>query len=208
MNEVEVQKSLDALKRADAEVEDKYSKDKSKILANSILIQQYIENVVSENQYSNCIKGFFGAILLDLDTESNVGNLMIGLNSPPLSLLSVCRLNSETCTRSMTNRKHGLSYDTCPAVHARERLIIRPEHWGKKNLVWIEGGATRKDGKMTYANMQTSYPCIRCLSYSMMQNVHILAYLNKPKDSWNVSLHDVESHIKYLLMKNTFEQKE
>ncbi len=120
---------------------------------------------------------------------------------------------SISCIRSLINKKHGLAYDNCPATHARERLLVDFSKENSEKLIWVEGGAVLSDGVMKYwdINKYDTYTCIRCLNYSLLQGVRILAALNKSgfnENEWDISFHSAENHARYLLARNTIDQME
>jgi len=202
------------VQKEDLLIEDAYADKTDLILNLSQNIIKATEDVVAKNYYKNCHRGFFAASLIDVEKEIVIngyelenGNLVpLSVNRPSLEMLEICRF-SGTCSREITRKSHGLSYDTCPSSHARERL----HPWGHPatNMVWVEGGAIIKDKKFVYWDINNSkykiYPCIICLSRSLMQGVDVLARLSY-NDKWSVSFHDVAAHAALLLIVTTADQ--
>lgn len=192
----------------DLAIKDKFKKYKNIILNQSESIRFMIDNAIENNQYLNCRRGIFGAFVLDTNKDLNISGTHF--NMPDPKLLEECKF-SGSCIRELIDKKHGLSYDNCPATHARERLIIEFSKENSEKLIWVEGGAVLSDGKMKSwdINKYGAYTCIRCLNYSLLQGVRILAALGKSgfnENEWDVSFHSIENHAKYLLARNTVDQ--
>jgi len=194
----------------DLKLKDKFKKYKNIILSQSESIRFMVENSIKNNQYLNCQRGIFGAFVLDINTGMNISGTHF--NMPDPKLLEQCKF-SDSCIRSLINKKHGLAYDNCPATHARERLLVDFSKENSEKLIWVEGGAVLSDGVMKYwdINKYDTYTCIRCLNYSLLQGVRILAALNKSgfnENEWDISFHSAENHARYLLARNTIDQME
>ena len=190
---------------ADQKVENQYHKYKRLILQESETIQAMAEQVVENNNYVNCNRGFFGAMILDLDTNTISS---AKFNMPAPNMLEACRFSKEECTRSIINAKHGQDYSMCPATHARERINVSYDESKRNSLIWIEGGAVLSEGKMKFWDIrslsQQIYPCIRCLNFSLLQGVNLLAALNRDTlGKWDVTLHSFDEHAELLLINNT-----
>jgi hypothetical protein len=73
--------------------------------------------------------------------------------------------------------------------------------------VWVEGGAIKdENNNMKFWDIYNNhelhiYPCLRCLSTSLLQNVKILAELIYT-DKWEVFFHDITKHAELLLVYN------
>jgi hypothetical protein len=202
------------VQKEDALVADVYLDKVDLILKLSRDIIEATEDVVEKNYYKYCHRGFFGASLIDVekgivingDELKNYNLMRLSVNRPPWALLEICRFDG-VCSRSITNKSHGLSYDTCPSRHSREAL--HPGGYSTTNMIWVEGGAVWKDGKFIHWNIDNHkykiYPCIICLSRSLMQEIDVLARLSY-NDEWSVSFHDVAAHAALLLIVTTADQ--
>jgi len=202
------------VQKEDLLVQEAYADKKDLILTLSQNIIKATEEVVEKNYYKYCHRGFFGASLIDVEKEIVIngyelenGSLVpLSVNRPSWEMLEICRFSS-TCSREITSKSHGLSYDTCPSQYSRERL----HSWGHPttNMVWVEGGATLKNDQFVYWDINNSkykiYPCLRCLGCNLLQNVDVLARLIY-NDKWSISFHDVAAHAALLLIVTTADQ--
>jgi hypothetical protein len=190
------------VQKEDALVAEAYADKKDLILKLSSNIIEKIDTVVHNNYYKNCRRGFFGAIAIDLNNATVITSP--GFNMPGPTMLDMCRIADNICTREIGTPKHGSGYDLCPACHAREQLSICNNI--SYNTIWVEGGAVLKNNKLEHWDLYNShpyhiYPCQRCLNYSLCQKIDTLAAL-KYTGKWEISFHDVEAHARLLLIYN------
>lgn len=188
----------------DSLLNDYYQKYKDIILENTQIIRSVIDSVIENNYYNYCLRGVFGATILDIKTNVNHG---YAFNMPSLSALEICRFSDDQCTKMLTSNKHGAGYDLCPSRHARERLKV--SYISENNFIWVEAGSIYDNKKFQYWNINElpnkCYPCIRCLTASSLENVNILAALNKNNGVWDVSFHDVNKHLEFLMLNKIIE---
>jgi len=187
---------------SDSIISEVYSKYDDLVLKASEDMQQNIAKIVKDNYYSRCHRGAFIAGIFDIDSNAMIRT---GMNTPPINLINLCQINHD-CTRNLKTVVHGSNYDLCPACHARENIQYQ---YYSDNLVWVECGAVLKDNRMSFWDIYSShkyhiYPCARCLNYSLIDGVKILATL-KYDDKWSVSWHDVEKHAEFLLFSKVYD---
>ena len=107
----------------DEKISELYSKYTEKILEKTSMIQICIDKAVKWNEYDDCLRGIFGAVVLDINYWETTGG-GYKFNRPSPEMLKICRFEEDKCTRMLGDPKHGSDYGACPSVHARERVHV------------------------------------------------------------------------------------